>query len=103
LDGRPFRFGRQVPETTRVRRERQRALAKIADHAPKRRNDLLPQLELFYVRIDELRPAHRRVRRPDPAQAARIRASIEEGEPLCQPKSMPAKAPSLRPTASSSL
>ena len=29
---------------SRARRERQRTLAEIADHAPKRRNDLLPSI-----------------------------------------------------------
>jgi hypothetical protein len=44
---------------SRARRERQRTLAEIADHAPKQRNDLLPKLAVSYVRIDELRPAPR--------------------------------------------
>ena len=34
---------------SRTRRERQRALAEIADHSPKRRNDLLPQLAVSDV------------------------------------------------------
>jgi hypothetical protein len=62
---------------SRARRQRQRALAEIADHAPKRRNDLLPKLAVSYVPIDELRQAPRRVRRAHAEQIARIRASIE--------------------------
>jgi hypothetical protein len=46
---------------SRTRRQRQRALAEIVDHAPKRRNDLLPKLMVSYVPIDELRQAPRRV------------------------------------------
>jgi ParB-like nuclease domain len=69
---------------SRARRERQRALAEIADHPPKRRNDLLPQLAVSHVPIDELRPAPRRVRRAEAAQVARIRASIEKFG-VCQP------------------
>jgi DNA modification methylase len=69
---------------SRARREGQRALAETAEHAPKRRNDLLPKLAVSYVPIDELRPAPRRVRRAVAAQVARIRASIEKFG-LCQP------------------
>ena len=69
---------------SRARRERQRTLAEIADHSPKRRNDLLPQLTVSYVTIDELRPAPRRVRRGEAAQVARIRSSIEKFG-VCQP------------------
>jgi DNA modification methylase len=69
---------------SRARRERQRALAEIADHAPKRRNDLLPSLSVSYVPIDELRPALRRVRRAEAEQVARVRASIEKFG-VCQP------------------
>ena len=47
---------------SRTRRERQRKLAEIVDHAPKRRNDLLPQLAVSYVPIGELRPVTHRVR-----------------------------------------
>ena len=69
---------------SRARRERQRTLAGIADHAPKRRNDLLPKLAVSYVPIDELRRVPRRVRRAHAEQAARIRASIEKFG-VCQP------------------
>ena len=74
----------QLKAKSRARRERQRALAGIADHAPKRRNDLLPKLAVSYVPVDELRPAPRRVRRANAAQIARIRASIEKFG-VCQP------------------
>jgi DNA modification methylase len=69
---------------SRARRKGQRALAEIADHAPKRRNDLLPRLAVSYVPIDELRQAQRRVRRAHAEQIARIRASIEKFG-VCQP------------------
>jgi ParB-like nuclease domain len=69
---------------SRARRERQRAFAAIADHPPKRRNDLLPQLAVTYVPIDGLRQAPRRVRRAEAAQVAKVRASIEKFG-VCQP------------------
>ena len=69
---------------SRARRERQHTLAGIADHAPKRRNDLLPKLAVSYVPIEELRQAPRRVRRAHAEQVARIRASIEKFG-VCQP------------------
>ena len=69
---------------SRARRQRQRALAEIVDHAPKRRNDLLPSLAVSYVPIEELRQAPRRVRRAHAAQVARIRVSIEKFG-VCQP------------------
>jgi len=66
---------------SRARRERQRALAEIAEHTSKRRNDLLPKLAVSY---DEPRRAPRRVRRAEAPQVARIRASIEKFG-VCQP------------------
>jgi ParB-like nuclease domain len=69
---------------SRARRERERALAEIAEHAPKPRNDLLPQLAVSNMPIDELRPVPRRVRRAVAAQVAKIRASIEKFG-VCQP------------------
>ena len=69
---------------SRARRQRQCALAEIVDHAPKRRNDLLPKLAVSYAPIDELRQAQRRVRRAHAEQIARIRASIEKFG-VCQP------------------
>ena len=63
---------------SRARRQRQRALAEIVDHAPKRRNDLLPRLAVSYVPIDKLGQAPRRVRRAEAPQVAHIRASIEK-------------------------
>jgi DNA modification methylase len=74
----------QLKTKSRARRERQRTLAGIADHASKRRNDLLPRLAVSYVPIDELRRAPRRVRRAEAPQVARIRASIEKFG-VCQP------------------
>ena len=74
----------QLKTKSRARRERQRTLAGIADHAPKRRNDLLPSLAVSYVPIEELRQAPRRVRRAEAAQVARVRVSIEKFG-VCQP------------------
>jgi ParB-like chromosome segregation protein Spo0J len=74
----------QLKTKSRARRDRQRSLAGIADHAPKRRNDLLPALAVSYVPIEELRQAPRRVRRAESAQVARIRVSIEKFG-VCQP------------------
>ena len=74
----------QLKTKSRARRERLRTLAGIADHAPKRRNDLLPSLAVSYVPIEELRQAPRRVRRAESAQVARIRVSIEKFG-VCQP------------------
>ena len=68
----------------RARRERQRALTEIGDHSSGRRNDLSPALVVSYPEIDELHPASRRVRKSDPVQVARIRASIEKFG-VCQP------------------
>ena len=69
---------------SRTRRQRQRALAEIVDHTPKRRNDLLPRLAVSYVPIDELGQVPRRVRRAEAPQVAHIRASIEKFG-VCQP------------------
>ena len=74
----------ELKTKSRARRERQRTLAGIADHAPKRRNDLLSSLAVSYVPIEELRQAPRRVRRAESAQVARIRVSIEKFG-VCQP------------------
>jgi hypothetical protein len=74
----------QLKTKSRARRERQRTLVGIADHAPKRRNDLLPSLAVSYVPIEELRQAPRRVRRAEAAQIARVRASVEKFG-VCQP------------------
>jgi ParB-like chromosome segregation protein Spo0J len=82
--GAPDGLTPQLKTKSRARRERQRTLAGIADHAPKRRNDLLPTLAVSYVPIEELRQAPRRVRRAHAEQVARIRASIEKFG-VCQP------------------
>jgi ParB-like chromosome segregation protein Spo0J len=80
----PDGFTLNLKTKSRARRQRQRALAEIADHAPKRRNDLLPKLAVSYIPIDELRQAPRRIRRAESAQVARIRVSIEKLG-VCQP------------------
>jgi len=50
----------------------------------RRRNDLLPSLQIELRPIDEIAPPERNVRRLDPAQRARVRSSIETLG-LCQP------------------
>lgn len=71
-------------EKARCRRERQVASRELADHAPVRRNDLLPDLTVSYLPVDALRDAERKVRRHDEAQVARIRNSILKFG-ICQP------------------
>ena len=68
----------------RGRRDRQRVLHEIADHAPARRNDLLPKLTVSSLPIERLMPALRQARRRSETQVARIRASIEKFG-VCQP------------------
>ena len=68
----------ELQRKSKTRREKQHALTEIAARAPKRRNDLLPQLSIVRMPIDSLAPATRRVRRSDEAQIARVRASIEK-------------------------
>jgi DNA modification methylase len=63
---------------SRSRREAQQLLASIGVHAPTRRNDLLPQLNIVYAAIDQIQPAVRRVRRKDAAQTARVLSSIRK-------------------------
>jgi DNA modification methylase len=60
----------------RHRAKRQRALRDIESCARAPRNDLTPSLRIVSVPVDELRPAERRVRKMDPAQLAKVKASI---------------------------
>ena len=63
---------------SRQRRERQKALTTIGFHAPARRNDLLPRLQITFTAIDRIRPAARRVRKKEAAQTARVLSSIKK-------------------------
>jgi ParB-like nuclease domain len=42
-----------------------------------RRNDMLPRLELSYIRLEELRPSARKLRKLDPAHVREVASSID--------------------------
>lgn len=63
---------------SRSRREAQQALTSIGVHAPAQRNDLLPQLNIVYAPILDIKSAVRRVRRKDATQTARVLSSIRK-------------------------
>jgi DNA modification methylase len=68
-------FNNQLREKSRLHRRQQERLAKAKTVRP-RRNDILPRLELSDVRIDDLRPSPRKVRKLDPAHVREVAASI---------------------------
>jgi DNA modification methylase len=68
-------LGDQLRRKSRNRRESQERMA-LASPAQRRRNDLLPRLELSYVRLDELRPASRKLRKLDPVHVREVASSI---------------------------
>lgn len=63
---------------SRIRRERQKSLAKAEAQPAAGRNDLLPKLDVVYAPVGEIRPSNRCVRKKDPAQTARVLASIRK-------------------------
>ena len=65
----------QLREKSRRRRDRQERLAKASTARP-RRNDILPRLELSDIRIADLRPSARKVRKLDPAHVREVASSI---------------------------
>ena len=65
----------QLGTKSRNRREGQERMA-LASAAQRRRNDMLPRLELSYVRLEELRPSARKLRKLDPAHVREVAASI---------------------------
>lgn len=65
------------------RRKQQTSLSAIERHAPQRRNDLLPKLDISYVPLSDLQQG-RRLRRRDAAQVERISSSIAKFG-VCQP------------------
>src|SRR5450755_2599225 len=65
----------QLRGKSRNRREGQERMA-LASAAQGRRNDMLPPLELSYVRLEELRPSARKLRRLDPAHVREVASSI---------------------------
>jgi DNA modification methylase len=68
-------LGDQLRRKSRNRRESQERLA-LASAAQRRRNDMLPRLELSYLRLEELRPAGRKLRKLDPAHVQEVASSI---------------------------
>lgn len=72
-------FNRQKLQRTKARRDRLAAEREVAEQRTNRpRNDLLPQLRLDMVPIGQLRAPARRVRKANPAQLARVTASIAD-------------------------
>ena len=65
----------QLREKSRLLRGRIERLAE-ASTAPPLRNDILPGLELPYVRLGELRPSARKLRKLDPAHVREVASSI---------------------------
>ena len=68
-------FTERLRQKSRVRRDHQERLAKASAVRP-RRNDILPRLELSEIRIADLRPSPRKVRKLDPAHVREVAASI---------------------------
>ena len=76
-DSSPLRalFTNRLRQKSRLRRDQQERLAKASAARP-RRNDILPRLELSYIRIADLRPSPRKVRKLDPAHVREVASSI---------------------------
>ena len=76
-DSSPFRpvFTEHLRRKSRHRRDHQDRLAKASAARP-RRNDILPRLELSDIRIADLRPSPRKVRKLDPAHVREVASSI---------------------------
>jgi ParB-like nuclease domain len=76
-DSSPLRpvFTERLRRKSRHRREHQERLAKASAARP-RRNDILPRLELSDIRIADLRPWPRKVRKLDPAHVREVASSI---------------------------
>jgi DNA modification methylase len=65
----------QLGARSRNRREGQERMA-LASAAQARRNDMLPRLGLSYVRLEELRPSARKLRKLDPIHVREVASSI---------------------------
>ena len=65
----------QLRGKSRSRREGQERVA-LASAAHRRRNDVLPRLELSYVPLNELRTSARKLRKLDPAHVREVASSI---------------------------
>ena len=48
----------------------------LASAAQRKRNDVLPRLELSYLRLEEVRPSARKLRNLDPAHVREVAAAI---------------------------
>ena len=68
-------LGAQLRRKSRSRREGQERMA-LASAAHRRRNDVLPRLELSYVPLNELRPSARKLRKLDPAHVREVASAI---------------------------
>ena len=68
-------LGAQLRRKSRSRCEGQERVA-LASAAHRRRNDVLPRLELSYVPLEELRPSARKLRKLDPAHVREVASSI---------------------------
>ena len=65
----------QLKGKSRNLREAQERKALVSVQQP-RRNDMLPRLELSYVRLEEIRPSARKLRKLDPAHVREVASSI---------------------------
>ena len=65
----------QLRRKSRNRREGQERMA-LAPAPRRRRNDVLPRLELSYLSLEELRPSARKLRKLDPAHVREVASSI---------------------------
>jgi len=65
---------RQLRHRSRARRDSQEWLARAS--IARRRNDILPRLELTYMQLSELRPSSKKVRTLDPAHVREVAAPI---------------------------
>jgi DNA modification methylase len=68
-------LGDQLKRKSRGRRQGQERMA-LASAAHWQRNDMLPRLELSYVRLEELRPSARKLRKLDPVHVREVASSI---------------------------
>src|SRR6202161_291049 len=68
-------LGDQLRRKSRNRRDGQERVA-VASATHRRRNDMLPRVELSYVPLEELRPSARKLRKLDPAHVREVASSI---------------------------
>jgi hypothetical protein len=68
-------LGEQLKQKSRSRRQGQERMA-LASAGHRRRNDMLPRLDLSYIRLEELRPSVRKLHKLDPAHVREVASSI---------------------------